>query len=216
MRRLTALEARSPRPRGQQGWLLLRPPSLAQRRLSSHGFPSVYVWVLNSSCKTQVILGLTASSCLNYLFKYPSPNTVTFWGVHIIQPTTDSKEVETKMGLVKRCFSLSSVPIICTPPLLAVSSVDEQRFTMSPRVAVISWFEEPLWGLLCDLRVLCRNSWDSQREPPADFPFLFPLAKLYFLSGYCACTWPSTAAFSRGLYHFTWKHSIFTNFSSAF
>lgn len=133
MRRLTALEAISPRPRGQQGWLLLRPPSLARRRLSSRGFPSVYVWVLNSSCKTQVILGLTASSCLNYLFKYPSPNTVTFWGVHIIQPTTDSKEVETKMGLVKRCFSVSSVPIICTPPLLAVSSVDEQRFAVSPK-----------------------------------------------------------------------------------
>ena len=39
--------------------------------VSSHGLPSVYVWVLNSSCKTRVVLGLTASFCLNYLFNTP-------------------------------------------------------------------------------------------------------------------------------------------------
>ena len=155
-------------------------------------------------------------AAINYLFKHPSPSTVTFWGVRIIQPTTDSKKVETKMGFVKRCFSVSSVPIICTPPLLAVSSADEQRFTISPKASSDFLIRGATVGSTIDLRVLHRNSCDSQREPPADFPFLSSLAKLYFLCGYCACMGPSTAAFSRCLYHFTWKHNIVTNFSSAF
>lgn len=97
----SVLEACSSKSRCQQVWFLSRPLSLACRRLSANGGPSIYVVSMSKSHLMAPLifhygpstwLRLTLITCLKAL----SPNTVIFWDMGVRASTYELCECTTQ------------------------------------------------------------------------------------------------------------------------
>ena len=109
------------------------------------------------------------SLCLNYLFKDPISkysHILRHWV--LFSPQQTLRKWRPRWDFSKGASPSPVSPIICTPPLRAVSSVDEWRFPVSPEARS----ENPLWGLVFDLRVLRGN---TQRSEGTHSRLSFPL-----------------------------------------